>query len=493
MYIDDLRNKLGEGSIMTEDFERYTFSSDWSPRTPNQISIPDVVVMPTNTKDVLEIMQIAIKNRVPITVGGGLTGMGGGSIPLRKGIFIDSRRMNKVLDFDEKNQTITVEAGITLKELNDYVEKYGLWLPNLPESQWSCTIGSEIACDNDNTFGMRYGKILNALLSLVVVDGNGHRLQFGHRKAHFSSSGYKVKDLFVGSEGTLGVITEATLKLEPIPSHRQVEMFLMPSMKTAISVINECCKRGIALEACHLNCKRRLNFYTHAYTQKTGKTPNIPYWVNGLLAVSFAGDEQSVNFNYLKFNKIVNEYKGKKLEEREIVDAWWISKYTLNFEPFHQKWASSQSEKKFGAIDPAIPMGRLEEYYEEFVNLTEQFGLEILGMNAYFEHPNSIGLSLSCAVFVDYRSEDEINRFRAWSLAMSEKAIEYEGSISSYISDTDLKIPMMVKEHTGIGYEYMKKIKLMFDPYNILNPDKKFKFLSKKPSSKQGVENNGYG
>jgi FAD/FMN-containing dehydrogenase len=382
--------------------------------------------------------------------------------------------MNDIIEIDAPNQTVRCQAGIPLQKLNEALEPHGLWLPNLPESKWSCTVGASIGCDNDSTFGMKYGKPLNSLLSAQIVDGHGEIIELGHRKAHFSSTGYKLKDLLVGSEGTLGVITEATLKVEPIPEHRSVEMILFPSMGTAVEFLSRLLQAGICPEGTHINCKRRLKFYTHAYRQKYGKDPEVPDWAEALMALVFSGDRLVVKYHRDFAFELADKFKGQVVKEREIVDGWWISKHTLEFEPFKQKWPDSQRVKKFGAADPGIPMGRLEEFYSEFINTAEKYKLEVLGMNAYLEHPFSIGLSLSCALFVDYRSADEVERYRKYFKELTKKAVDYEGTMSTYMSDTDLKVENFEYEH-GKSAKYMYDIKKLFDPHLIMNPGKKFK------------------
>ena len=472
-YIDELIASLGKEKVLVDPSERFVYGADWSPRTPDEFVPPDVVVLPRSTKDVQHIIKVAYAHEIPVTAGGGLTGMLGGAIALFGGIYVDTTTMNSVVEVDPKNQTIRVQAGATLQEVNDAVRPYDLWLPHQPESKWVSTVGAAIACDNDSTFGVRYGKILNCLLSAEIVTGTGEVLELGHRKAHFTSSGYKLKDLLVGSEGTLGIVTEATLKLEPIPATRRVDMLVFPRMGAAVDYLSRLLKAGLCIEAAHINCKRRLKFYTHSYKQKFGKDPEIPSWAEALLAIAFAGDQDVVDAQREFALKISKDFEAQLVEEREIVDAWWASKYTLDFEPFKQKWPDSQKLKKFGAADPGVPVGRLEEFYHKFVQIAEKHDLEILGMNAYLEHPNSIGFSLSCAVFVDYRNADEVKRFREFHDELSKLAVAFEGTMSTFMSDTSQKAPYMAVEH-GRSLEYMRRVKELFDPKGILNPGKKF-------------------
>ena len=476
-YIEELKAALGE-KVHTEDFERFAYGADWSPRTPQEVFPPDVVVLPKDTEDVRRAVEIAFRHGIPVTAGGGLTGMAGGAVPIHGGIYIDGTSMNRIIEIDVANQTVRAQGGCTMQEIIDALEPHGLWIPNLPESKWSCTIASEIACDNDSTFGMRWGKILNALLSVELVTGKAEVVEFGHRKAHFSSSGYKVKDLIVGSEGTLGVVTAATLKVEPIADERSVDMILFPSMTKAVDYLNRLLKAGLAIDGAHINCKRRLKFYTHAYKDKHGHEPEVPDWAEALLAIIFSGDKKVLDFNKKYAFKVAEEMGGQLVKERDIVESWWISKHTLAFEPYKQKWPKSQTEKKFGACDPGVPMGRLEEFYKAFIATAEKHRLSILGMNAYLEHPNSIGFSCSCALFVNYRDQDEIDRFRKYFEELSRIAVDMGGTMSTYMGDTNLRVPYLEYEH-GNAVAYFKELKKVFDPKGIMNPGKKFKWEGK--------------
>ncbi len=155
-YIGELKAALGE-KVHTEDFERFAYGADWSPRTPQEVFPPEVVLLPKETEDVRKAVEIAFRHGIPVTAGGGLTGMAGGAVPIHGGIYIDGTSMNRIIEVDVANQTVRAQGGCTMQEIIAALEPHGLWIPNLPESKWSCTIASEIACDNDSTFGIRWG------------------------------------------------------------------------------------------------------------------------------------------------------------------------------------------------------------------------------------------------------------------------------------------------------------------------------------------------
>ena len=157
------------------------------------------VVVPKTTEEVVRIAQIALTYEIPIVPFGGGTGMGGGTAAWKGGIIVETKGMNQVLEIDEKNLTATVQTGITIWELNEILAKRGLWLPHQPESKRSCTIGASIGCDNDSTFGLRYGKIKDCLTNAVMVTGRAEAVRVGQRKVFLLLDRvYKLLDLSGG-------------------------------------------------------------------------------------------------------------------------------------------------------------------------------------------------------------------------------------------------------------------------------------------------------
>jgi FAD/FMN-containing dehydrogenase len=453
---------------------RMAYSRDWSPRPRQAADFPDIVVIPKNTEEIVQIAKIAYEYEIPIVSFGGGTGMGGGTAAWKGGIMVETKGMNQVLEVDEGNFTVTVQAGITIWELNEVLARQGLWLPHQPESKRSCTIGASIGCDNDSTFGLRYGKISDCLTNAVVVTGRAEAIRVGQRKSSFSSTGYKLLNLLVGSEGTLGVITEATLRVIPLPKTRKVQGFFFGSLNEAARALERLLSAGLTIESAHINCRHRLHFYTHTYREKFGYEPKVPDWAQVILFLSFSGDEDVVNFNVEKVIKILSkEFHSQPIQEREMVEGWWDSKHRLEFIPFKQKWPDSQRQKKFGSADVGLPIGRLDEGYQNYLEIAKKWDQEILGMTVYNESPNKATASISFAVFVDDSTLEAVNRFYRYVKEMSEMAIRLEGTMSSYIGDGDRLGGFNQLEH-GLSFEYMRRIKEIFDPKNIMNPGKKF-------------------
>jgi FAD/FMN-containing dehydrogenase len=460
---------------VTQSFtHRMAYSRDWSPRESHAVDLPDIVVIPKETEEMVRITQIALQYGIPIVPFGGGTGMGGGTAAWKGGIMVETKGMNQVLEVDEKNFAVTVQAGITIWELNEVLAHRGLWLPHQPESKRSCTIGASIACDNDSTFGLRYGKIKDCLTNAVIVTGRAEAVRVGQRKSSFSSTGYKLLDLLIGSEGTLGVITEATLRILPLPSSRQIQGYFFRSLNESAKALERLLSAGLTIESAHINCRHRLHFYTHTYRQKFGREPKVPEWAEAILFLSFSGDEAIVNFNTEKVLQILDvEFHAQLIEEREMVEGWWDSKHRLEFIPFKQKWPDSQRQKKFGSADVGLPIGRLDEGYQHYVEIAKKWDQEILGMTVYNESPNKATASISFAVFVDDSTTESVERFYHYVKEMSEMAVRLEGTMSSYIGDGDRLGGFSRFEH-GLSHAYMRRVKEVFDPQDIMNPGKKF-------------------
>ena len=174
-------------------------------------SYPDIVVKAMSTEEVSKVMKYAYENNIPVTPRGSGTGLVGAAVPIKKGITIDMSKMNRILELDEENLTITVEPGVLLMELSQYVEEHDLFYPPDPGEK-TATIGGNI---NTNAGGMRavkYGVTRDFVRGLEVVLPNGNIVEFGGKVVK-NSSGYSMKDLIVGSEGTLGIVTKAILRL----------------------------------------------------------------------------------------------------------------------------------------------------------------------------------------------------------------------------------------------------------------------------------------
>ena len=196
---------------------------------------PDVHVKALSTDEVSKIVKYAFENAIPVTVRGSGTGLVGGAVPLEGGILLDLSGMNNFLELDEKNMTLTLEPGVLLMDVGKYVEEHNLFYPPDPGEK-TATIGGNISTNAGGMRAVKYGVTRDYVRALEVVLPNGDVIELGGKIAK-NSSGYALKDLVAGSEGTLGVVTKATLRLLPLPKFKISLLVPFPDLKSAISTV----------------------------------------------------------------------------------------------------------------------------------------------------------------------------------------------------------------------------------------------------------------
>jgi glycolate oxidase len=196
---------------------------------------PEALVIPSSTGEVAAIMGYASEKLLPVTPRGQGTGLVGGAVPLCGGILLDMTGMNRILELDEENLTLTVEPGVLLMDVIKFVEEKGLFYPPDPGEK-SATIGGNISTNAGGMRAVKYGVTRDYVRGLEVVLADGRILEVGGKIVK-NSSGYSLKDLFIGSEGTLGIVTRAILRLLPLPRHKLSLLIPFPSLETAIAAV----------------------------------------------------------------------------------------------------------------------------------------------------------------------------------------------------------------------------------------------------------------
>src|SRR5699024_9743022 len=208
---------VGDENVETSKMSLYSYSYD---ATPNFQSVPDLVIAPRNTKEVSEIVKVCNKHKIPLTPRGAGTNLSAGTTPLKGGVVLLFKHMNQILEIDEQNLTITVQPGVVTEDIIKKVESVGLLYPPDPSSMNISTIGGNISENSGGLRGLKYGVTKDYVLSLTIVLPNGDIITTGGKLAK-DVAGYDLTSLFVGSEGTLGVVTKAILKLVPLPKYKK--------------------------------------------------------------------------------------------------------------------------------------------------------------------------------------------------------------------------------------------------------------------------------
>ena len=233
--LNQLVDKLGSENVYHEKEDLLVYGYD---STPSVHSLPDVAVFPTNTGQVRDALEIARQEGLPIVPRGSGTGLSGGSVPAKGGMVLGLTRMNRILEVDQENLTATAEAGVITFDLFTKAAQHGLFYPPDPGSQKISTLGGNVAENAGGLRGLKYGVTRDYVMGLTVVLPDGNILKAGGKSVK-DVAGYSLTDLMVGSEGTLGIITEVTLKLIPPPQDKRTLLAYFNDIRTAGEAVSK--------------------------------------------------------------------------------------------------------------------------------------------------------------------------------------------------------------------------------------------------------------
>jgi len=451
--VESLSSIVGDEHVKSDIVDRYCYSMDAS----FYRAVPDVVVFPQTTEQVSEVMRFANANGVPVTPRGAATGLCGGAVPLKGGIVLDLTKMNKILEIDLDNLCVRVESGVIQNQLNEELEPHGFFFPPSPGSKKMCTIGGMISTNAGGMRAVKYGVTRNFVLGLKVVLASGEVLDLGGKTLK-RSLGLDLIQLFVGTEGTLGVITEALLRILPLPEETAVIVAPFSDIGDAARAVNSVLRRTIpaAIEIMDRGIIRAVNAYMPEL--------NLPE-VDALLYFEAGGTREEVE----KQTELIVE-TCKKHGARGIQ---WTS------DPLEKQRLWQGREAAGGAImnldrrlvrvyeaeDVCVPISKMPEMIKRFREISEKYGIPV----CLYGHAGDG--NVHSGVLIDVRSEEEWHKLRALTREVYEAAISLGGNVSAEHGVGVLRAEWMEKIH-GLGLEYIKKIKRVFDPRGILNPGK---------------------
>ena len=241
--IDQLKEIVGPYHVLVDEQKVEQYSHDET-SAEEYAHMPEVVVLPKSAQEIAQIMKLASEHIIPVTPRGAGSGLSGGAIPLFGGIVLSVEKMNRVLEIDKENLTVTCEAGIITNDLNEHLKKEGLFFAGYPMSLETCFLGGNIAENAGGGRAVKYGVTGRYVLALEVVTPQGEIIQLGG-KVTKDVSGYDLKQLYIGSEGTLGIITQATIKLLGVPAATSDLLVTFSSAQEAIDVVSIIMRAGI--------------------------------------------------------------------------------------------------------------------------------------------------------------------------------------------------------------------------------------------------------
>lgn len=464
----DFAEIVGRENVSTLEADIHAHSiSDWSSYRAHQDEKPFCVVFPASTEDVSKIMKVCHRRRIPVVGYSGGTSLEGHFTPTRGGICIDFHRMDKIIQLHQDDLDVVVQPAVGWENLNEELAKSNLFFP--PDPGPGAMIGGMVGTGCSGTNAYRYGTMREWVLSLTVVLADGTVIKTRQRPRK-SSAGYDLTRLFIGSEGTLGLVTEAVLKVTVKPAHTSVAVCSFGSIRQAADCVAKVVGQGVQVAAVEILDDEQMKCIN-----KAGMTSK--HWKEApTLFFKFAGTERAVKEQVEIVQKVAKVTGSQSFEfartEDEKAELWSARKEAL--------WSTMAVAKPGDHLwtgDVAVPMSRLSELIE----LTKE---DIRGSGMYGSIVGHVGDGNFHIILL---SNDE-QRFDAEDLVhrMVKRAVEMEGTVTGEHGVGLVKRDYLPHELGESTVDTMRKLKLALDPLNLLNTDKIIRM--RKPKSGEIAE-----
>lgn len=452
-----LKNILGEDRVICENI-----CSDYSHDElsgKEACGYPDAVVFPLSTEEVSSVMKYAYENNIPIVARGSGTGLVGSSVAIHGGIMLDFTHMNRILELDTENLTVTVEPGVLLMDLSKFVEDHDLFYPPDPGEK-SATIGGNISTNAGGMRAVKYGVTRDYVRELKAVMPDGTVMQFGGKSVK-NSSGYSLKDIIVGSEGTLCVITEAVLKLLPLPKMTVSLLIPFQSTEKAIETVPKIIRSKAMPTAIEFMEKQTIE-YSEEFLGKRFPDTSAPAY----LLLTFDGSSaEQIEAEYDATAKLCLAEGALNVflcdtEERK--NSVWSARGAF-------LEAIKASTDEMDECDVVVPRKNVAEFFLFTHELSKKVGIRLPG----FGHAGDGNLHIYLCR--DGLPENEWqSRMKIAFDALYAKSKEFGGFVSGEHGIGYAKREFLAEQCGEEQIELMKRVKAAFDPKGLLNPGKLF-------------------
>ncbi len=451
VLFDDLKDILGERISFSESV-RNNYAKGEDAYDP---ILPKAVLFPNDNDELSKILKICNKLKLPVTAYGTGTSLEGHVVGNNEGVTISLENFNKIISINEEDFDCRVQANVTREKLNETLKDKGVFFPIDPGA--NAALGGMAACSASGTMAVRYGTMKTAVLGLTVVMANGDIIKTGSR-AKKTSAGYNLTNLFVGSEGTLGIITEVHLRLSPIPESIMSAVCQFPDLDSAVITAQEIIQYGIPIARVELLNKDQMDI-----SIKYSKLENLE--ILPTLFYEFHGSENANNESIEIVKEISKNNNGSEFkwaantEERNKI---WKARHNV----YYSVKAQGDNVRVY-ATDVCVPISNIVECIKFAENELQGTGLKA-PMVGHVGDGN-----FHVTIVYDPNKENEYNYIRDFSNKLIDKALELEGTITGEHGIGLQKKEYLLKEHSD-NIPLMKLIKKSFDPNNILNPGKIF-------------------
>ena len=451
--LKDLSQIVGPRNLVTRKKDLVRYASDGT----KLVFMPDAVAFPGNSDEISRIFLLANREHFPVIPRGGGSGMSGGSLPVGGGLVLAMDRFNRILLIDRDNLIAKVEPGVITEQLQEEVEKVGLFYPPDPASSDVSTLGGNVAECAGGLRGLKYGVTRDYIMGLTVVLPTGEIIRTGGETIK-GVAGYDLTRLIVGSEGTLAVITSITLRLIPKPASKRTMAAFFPAISSATQTVSDIIREKIVpvtlefMDRLCLDCVR------------DALGIDIPRETDAMLLIEVDGDKIVVGREAERIRKICRRSRAIQFRiarGRKEVERLWEARREVS--PSLMKLRSGKVSE-----DVVVPRSRMTELIYFLGDLRERYGLPI----AAFGHAGDGNIHVN--IMMDKDDQDEVAKGDKIVKELFKRVIDLGGTITGEHGVGVTKAPYMDMEFSRPALDLMLRLKKAFDPNGILNPGKIF-------------------
>lgn len=454
--IKDLQKDLNSENVLSTIEERYAYAQD-ATNAKKIEHLPDAVVFVENAEQVQKVVQTARKYKTPIICRGAGTNVVGACRTDHGGIVLNFSKMNKILELSRENMTATVQPGVVVGDLQKAAEKVGLYYPPDPGNLAVSTIGGSIAQASAGAKTFKYGSTKDYVIDLKVVTAKGEILRTGSSTIK-NATGYNLNSLFVGSEGTLGIVVEATMKLIPQPEAKKVLMAYFDTVEDSVNAVNAIIEQRIYPATLDFMDKNAIQTVEKFYPA------GLLCDKEAALVIEIDGFKNSMDYQQNIIVSILESCHASKIQ------------YSTNEEEYKKIWMARHSS--MGACaklkpnvttdDVIVPRKNLAKLVKGINEICKKYDLTVCMVGHVGDgsvHPQ---------IPIDYRDEEEYKRFKKAKSEIYDLTAKLDGVLSGEHGIGAEKREHIHKVINGVALDYMRQIKKTLDPDNILNPYKIF-------------------
>lgn len=457
--IHELEQLLGPKSVLHEPEHLAMYEYDGALDRGR----PDLVVFPRTTQDISAVVRIANREKIPFHARGAGTGLSGGAIADQGGIMIAMTRMKK-FEIDAANLCATVQPGVVNYDLSVAAHPFGLYFVPDPSSQKACTIGGNIAENSGGPHCLAYGVTVNHILGLTVVMPDGEIVETGG--AALDQPGYDLTGIFVGSEGTLGIVTEAIVKLTPLSEAVKTLLAIFPSIGTASNAVSAVIAAGT------LPAAMEMMDNTAIIAVEAAKRAGYPTDAGAVLLIDVEGVREGLEEQIASISEICRAQGAYEIRvpqtESEREKLWSGRKGAFG--------AMGRLAPSYYVQDGVVPRSKLPEVLKKIGEISDEFNLRIA--NVFHAGDGN----LHPLILFDDRDEEMTKRVIEAGTLILEECVRLGGSISGEHGVGIEKRELMTMQFSATDLDVMARVKRVFNPDNLLNPCKMF------PATKMCIE-----